>query len=97
MELTKSGKKILYYSNNSECDFLLMENEKVCEAIQICFDINDADKKNREEKGLINICREFQLKRGLILTIYDEQKYTVDGITIEIMPVYKYLLKKYIA
>lgn len=97
LELIKSGKKILYYSNNFECDFLLAENEKVCEAIQVCFDINDVDTKNREEKGLINVCREFQLKRGLILTIYDEQKYTVDGITIEIMPVYKYVLKKYIA
>lgn len=97
LELIKSGKKILYYSNNFECDFLLMENEKVCEAIQVCFDINDIDTKNREEKGLINVCREFQLKRGLILTIYDEQKYTVDGITIEIMPVYKYILKKYMA
>ena len=97
LELIKSGKKILYYSNNFECDFLLIENEKVCEAIQVCFDINDIDTKNREEKGLINVCREFQLKRGLILTIYDEQKYTVDGITIEIMPVYKYILKKYMA
>lgn len=97
LELIKSGKKILYYSNNFECDFLLVENEKVCEAIQVCFDINDIDTKNREEKGLINVCREFQLKRGLILTIYDEQKYTVNGITIEIMPVYKYILKKYIA
>lgn len=97
LELIKSGKKVVYYSNNFECDFLLMENEKVCEAIQVCFDINDSDTKNREEKGLINVCREFQLKRGLILTIYDEQKYKVDGITIEIMPVYKYILKKYMA
>jgi len=97
LELIKSGKKVVYYSNNFECDFLLMENEKVCEAIQVCFDINDSDTKNREEKGLINVCREFQLKRGLILTIYDEQKYTVNGITIEIMPVYKYILKKYMA
>lgn len=97
LELIKSGKKILYYSNNFECDFLLAENEKVCEAIQVCFDINDVDTKNREEKGLINVCRKFQLKRGLILTIYDEQKYTVDGITIEIMPVYKYVLKKYMS
>ena len=94
LELIKSGKKILYYSNNFECDFLLAENEKVCEAIQVCFDINDIDTKNREEKGLINVCREFQLKRGSILTIYDEQKYKVDGITIEIIPVYKYILKK---
>lgn len=95
LELIKAGKKVLYYSNNFECDFLLIENEQVCEAIQVCFDINSDDTKNREEKGLINACKEFKLKRGLILTIDDENKYTVDGITIEIMPVYKYILQRY--
>lgn len=95
LELIKAGKKVLYYSNNFECDFLLIENEQVCEAIQVCFDINSGDTKNREEKGLINACKKFKLKRGLILTIDDENKYTVDGITIEIMPVYKYILQRY--
>ncbi len=92
LEFIKAGKKVFYYSNNFECDFLLLENEKVCEAIQVCFDTSDIGTKNREEKGLINACREFQLKRGLILTMYGEEKYTIDGITIEIMPVYKYML-----
>ena len=95
LELIKSGKKITYYSNNFECDFLLIENERVCEAIQVCFDINDSDTKKREEKSLIYVCKEFELKRGLILTMYDEQKYILDGIDIEIMPVYKYILRKY--
>ena len=95
LELIKSGKKVTYYSNNFECDFLLIENERVCEAIQVCFDINDTDTKKREEKSLIHACKEFELKRGLILTMYDEQKYILDGIDIEIMPVYKYILRKY--
>ena len=95
LELLKSGKKVTYYSNNFECDFLLIENEQVCEAIQVCFDIDDSDTKNREEKSLIHACKEFELKRGLILTMNDEQKYILDGIDIEIMPVYKYILRKY--
>ena len=96
LELIKSGKKVTYYSNNFECDFLLIENERVCEAIQVCFDINDTDTKKREEKSLIYVCKEFKLKRGLILTMDDEQKYILDGIDIEIMPAYKYILRKYI-
>jgi len=95
LELIKSGKKVTYYSNNFECDFLLIENERVCGAIQVCFDINDTDTKKREEKSLIYACKEFKLKRGLILTMYDEQKYILDGIDIEIMPAYKYILGKY--
>lgn len=93
LELIKSGKKVFYYSNNYECDFLLAENEKISDAIQVCFDTGDADTKKREERGLLTVCREFKLKKGLILTIYGEEKYTIDGITIEIIPVYKYVLK----
>ena len=93
LELIKSGRKVFYYSNNYECDFLLAENEKISDAIQVCFDTGDADTKKREERGLLTVCREFKLKKGLILTIYGEEKYTIDGITIEIVPAYKYVLK----
>jgi len=93
LELIKSGKKVFYYSNNYECDFLLAENEKISDAIQVCYDTGDVDTKYREERGLLTVCREFKLKKGLILTIYGEEKYTIDGINIEIMPVYKYVLK----
>ncbi|HAJ95230.1 MAG TPA: ATPase [Actinobacteria bacterium] len=92
LELVKSGKNIFYYHGNYECDFLLIENEKVSEAIQVCYDISSHDTKNREEQGLLNACNEFKLKKGWILTLSDEQKYTIDGITIEIMPAYKYFL-----
>jgi len=95
LELVKSGKNIFYYHGKYECDFLLIENERVSEAIQVCYNISDHDTKNREEQGLLNACREFGLKRGLILTMSDEQKYTIDGITIEIMPAYKYFLSNH--
>ena len=93
LELIKSGKKVFYYSNNYECYFLLAENEKISDAIQVCYDTGYVDTKYREERGLLTVCREFKLKKGLILTIYGEEKYTIDGINIEIMPVYKYVLK----
>ena len=92
LELRKKGKNIFYYSGNYECDFLLIENERVSEAIQVCYDINDQDTKNREERGLLSACKEFKFNKGLILTHSDEQKYVADGITIDVMPVYKYLL-----
>ena len=60
--------------------------------IQVCYDISNHDTKNREEQGLLNTCNEFGLKKGLILILSDEQKYAIDGITIKIIPVYKYFL-----
>lgn len=92
LELIKKGKNVFYYSSNYECDFLIIENDSVSEAIQVCYDINDQDTKIREERGLLGACKEFNLNKGLMLTYNDEQKYITDGITIDIMPAYKYFL-----
>lgn len=62
------------------------------EAIQVCYDISDQDTKDREERGLIRACREFKLKKGTIITNSEEIGYKVDGINIEVIPAYKYLL-----
>ncbi len=92
LELIKSGRKVFYGSNSYECDFLLTENEKVYEAIQVCADVSSSDTMKRELKGLVNTCREHSLKKGFIITLHDEQSYDVEGIKIELMPAYKYLL-----
>jgi uncharacterized protein len=92
LELIKSGKNIFYYFDDYECDFLVLENERVSEAIQACYDIHDEKTKKREEQGLISACSRFNLNKGRILTMNSEQEYVKDGITIEIIPTYKYLL-----
>jgi len=92
LELTKKGRNAFYYSSNYECDFLIVKNEGVSEAIQVCYDISDQDTKSREERGLLDACKEFKLKKGFIITHGEELKYKIDGINIEILPAYKYLL-----
>jgi len=58
----------------------------------VCYDISDQDTKSREERGLLDACKEFKLKKGFIITHGEELKYKIDGINIEILPAYKYLL-----
>jgi len=91
-ELIKEGSNIFYYNSKYECDFLIAENEGVSEAIQVCYDISDQDTKKREERGLVSACKEFKLKKGFIITHSEEQRYTISGINVEVLPAYKYLL-----
>jgi len=92
LELIKKGKNTYYYSSNHECDFLITENEGVSEAIQVCHEISNQDTKNREERGLLDASKEFKLKKGFIITHSEELQYKIDGINIEVIPAYKFML-----
>jgi len=92
LELIKSQKTVYYHANNYECDFIIVENERICEAVQVCTDIRNTETTNREVRGLVNACKGYGLKRGIIINLYDEKSYNLEDIEIIIMPAYKYLL-----
>jgi predicted AAA+ superfamily ATPase len=93
LELKKAGKRISYYSNNFECDFVIYEGKSISDAIQVCFDLNsDYSTKAREINGVINTCKTLGLREGKIITISEEEKLSQDNIEISIIPAYKYIL-----
>ena len=92
LELIKSKKTVYYHSNNYECDFLIAENEAINEAIQVCTDTSNSQTLKREVRGLVRAGKEYGLKRGIIITLYDEKSYEFDGMEINIMPAYKFIL-----
>ena len=51
----------------------------------------DEDTKNREIKGLIEACKNFKLKDGFIITYDTEDEFIQDGITISLVPFYKWV------
>lgn len=93
IELNRTGKDIYYYFEKGECDFVIKSKLKIEEAIQVCYKLDD-DNRKREIKGLIEAMNEFNLKSGLILTLDQEEQLKVDGKNITIMPVWKWLLQK---
>lgn len=72
--------EIYYWKNavNEEVDFLVKEDTKVKELIQVCWDIQDINTKKRETKALLKAMDEFKLKKGLIITedFDGEEDYT---------------------
>ncbi len=83
---------VFYYSDKGECDFLLVKNKTVTNAIQVCYDLNE-DNKNREINGLVEALEKFKLNKGLILTNNQDDEIKLKGKNIKVMPVWKWLLK----
>lgn len=93
MELRKQGKELYFMKNGQECDFVIQQDSSELLPIQVSYDIDDPDTRAREVNGLIAGCRFVQTKQGLILTMDQQDSFEENGISIEVMPVWKYLLQ----
>lgn len=92
LELRKKAEDIFYFSEKGECDFVV-KNGKDLFPIQVCFELNEKNKK-REIEGLVECCRWLDKDEGIILTNDQEEKIKAEGISIKILPVWKWLLKR---
>ncbi|WP_460181676.1 DUF4143 domain-containing protein [Thermodesulfovibrio sp. TK110] len=89
-ELYRKSKSLFFYREDKECDFILEDSTP----IQVCFGFSDPEVKKREVKGLLDCCRRFNFKKGLIITFEEEDVVNVNGYTFTIVPAYKWLLTK---
>ncbi|MGD6851627.1 MAG: ATP-binding protein [Candidatus Bathyarchaeia archaeon] len=88
--LRRSEVEIFYFKEKSECDFLVKEKNKVTRAIQVCYNLNE-DNKGREIDGLIEALTAFNLSEGLILTFNQEDVLKINGRTITVVPVWRWM------
>ncbi len=93
LALRRVYKYILYFQEKGECDFVIKEREKITQAIQVCFNINEENQK-REIDGLIEALNKFKLNQGLILTYNQEDHFEIKGKKIKVVPVWKWLLEE---
>ena len=54
------------------------------------FDMSDEDTKNRELKGIVDACKNFNLNRGVVITYDSEDEIISNGIKILLVPFYKW-------
>jgi uncharacterized protein len=91
LELKRNFNEIFYYSDSSsECDFIIHEQNKITQAIQVTYDMSNEDTKNREIKGLLTACKVFNLNSGTIITFDSEDEFIQDNIEIKLIPFYKW-------
>jgi len=84
--------EIFYYCDKKECDFLIVKNKEIKQAIQVCYELNE-ENREREVGGLSEAIEKFKLKEGLLLTNSQEEELELNGKKIVIKPVWKWLLE----
>jgi len=85
--------EIFYHEEDGECDFIIQKADKITKAIQVTQKLN-TENQEREIKGLIEALEKFKLKKGLILTEDSKKTIKKQGKTIEVKPVWYWLLKQ---
>lgn len=81
--------RLFYYNKGVEVDFCIPEINK---AIQVSYSIDNIDTYEREVGGLVKFLKAYKQYQGIIITWDTERQITEDGVSIEIVPVWKWLL-----
>ena len=92
IELKRRGREIFYFSGKRECEFIIKNGRSITGVIQVCHEMNDKNMEH-EFEGLFEAMETFQLDRGLILTNDQEDTRKTGDRTVNIKPVWKWLLE----
>lgn len=94
LELKRKDKDVFYWKSKKgrEVDFIIKKGLKVQEAIQVAVSIADKKVKEREIKALIDAKKEINPERFAILTDDEEGTYSIEGIEVRIIPLWKWLV-----
>ena len=91
LEFFRTRRRTLYYKGKHECDFIVQRGTKPVEAWQVCWELTSANEK-REFRGLLEAMAELGISTGGILTYGQEETRKADGRTIQVFPLWKWLL-----
>jgi predicted AAA+ superfamily ATPase len=81
--------ELFYYHNGVEVDFVVPEQKL---AVQVCYSLNDFETRKREIGALVQISKRFEIERFLLVTKDEEETILEQGIEIQVISVWKWLL-----
>ncbi len=81
---------VFFYNKNVEVDFYIPDEEI---AIQVCYNLSaDINTYEREISALMKLNKVLPCRRMIVITKDEERSIVKDEITIEVIPIYKWLL-----
>ncbi len=87
----KFGNRLFYYNYNIEVDFFIPDERT---AVQVSYSLSSPSTADREISALLKLNSYKPLQRLLVITYNDEKTITENGIAIEIIPVWKWLIEQ---
>ena len=85
----KFAKSLYYYNRSVEVDFYVPDEGL---AIQASYRMSDAATLEREVKALVALHSVYPLRKAIIITYEDEDTIKRDGLEIEVLPIWKWIL-----
>lgn len=85
--------EVYFYKNSYEIDFVLVRNRKVLQLIQVCYDISAIKARRRELNALWKGADDLACSNLLLITQSHSENVTVDGATVQIVPILEWLMK----
>lgn len=82
---------LYYYNRNIEVDFYVPDEGL---AIQASYRMSDTAALERETKALVTLNSLYPLRKAIIITYEDEDTIEREGLTISIIPIWKWLLEQ---
>ena len=83
------GNDLFYYKKNVEVDFFIPEEGR---AVQVSYSIADATTYQRKVSALLKLSEVYNLKKLEIVTFSEERTLNENGVIIQVVPVWKWLL-----
>ncbi|MCR5040022.1 MAG: ATP-binding protein [Bacteroidales bacterium] len=87
--IKRFGDEVYFYHNGVEVDFYLPEQGKL---IQASYSLQDNDTFQRETEALIKVSKRLNVNDLMIITKDEETVLEKDGKTIQVMPLWKWVL-----
>lgn len=94
MHLRMRQHHVTYHYGKKECDFLVFDNGEVKAAIQVSMVMNEPDTLKREVDGLLEACHFYGLKQGTIVTLRQENRFEQEGVEIDVVPAFEFMLRE---
>jgi predicted AAA+ superfamily ATPase len=88
--LRSTNNSIFYFSEKSECDFVVTQKAKKPLAFQVCYKL-DRDNLDRELGGLYEALTYFKVKDGIIITLNQTDTFKYNGLTARVVPAWEFL------
>lgn len=98
LELRRRGYGISYYRTRQgyEVDFVAVRKRARTtsrELFQVCYTLEDPDVRRRELRALALSARHLKADRCRIITFNNEETIACDGVSVDVVPAWKWLLR----
>ena len=83
------GKELYFYNQNVEVDFYIPDQKWL---VQASYNISDTQTFTREVNGLLKTAKFLKAEKLQIVTRNEERTVKQDGFTIEVIPIWKWMI-----